>query len=227
MRFDSYGCIVTEGADPGNLGDSSAETSRHAVLSDRSDATVLAKFVSTHGFLRHPDAPYGPPRSLSSWRESDASSDQVFPLLMACDENPSAYLVAEDIRQKLKKSWRVAPGQIAAPVLMALVYRQYWLMKRLTDIQTLIFKVPWRWSDSKKRFERTETSSADFLNYFVSIYHLSKRGIKVECDTELILRKVESYYAGEPESKWIVDLYRLRLLELAYPNGTPETAGLG
>ena len=223
MKFDSWGCIITEESDPGCLGDSAHETARYAVLGGTLKPGTLKQFVSASGFLRHPNAPYGPPRALESWRESDATSDFVFPLLMACDlTDPET---AIEIRARLRSTWTVAPGHIASPALMALVYKRLWLMKLLTDAQTLIFNIPWRWSDDgrfKGRFwkvERTTGSSADYLNYFISIYYLRRFGYRVKFDRDLVMAKVRAYYEPRPASDWIVELYRNRLAPLNLPRG--------
>ena len=226
MRIDQYGCIVTHGEDPGHLGDSCAETSRYtllhtaeAMLNPNAELRIpviyqqaLESFVSTHGFLRHPDAPFGPPRSLTSWRESDATADQVLPLLLACDLRGVG--LADVIRSRLRSTWTVAPGHIAPPALMALVYGNVWLFKKLTEAQTLIFKIPWRWSDDERlkgkwwKFVRSEGSTADWLNYFCSIVWLKrKHGISIKFDREKCLSAVRSYYASQENSEWIVDQY--------------------
>lgn len=205
MIFDSYGCIVMDGPDPGHLGDSCAETSRWVCLGGELDSKILEQFISHHGYLRHPDAPYGPPRSLHSWRESDMSSDQLLPLLMAAQKiNP---MLAETIKARLQSTWMVGPGHIAPPALLALAYGNLWWFKQLTQLQTYIFKIPWRWSDSKKWFERTEGSSADFLNYFISIVYLKRHGIVVKYDVEKVREKIVSYYANQVNSDWVVAKY--------------------
>lgn len=220
MRIDETGSIITEESDPGCLGDSCAETSRFVVLGG---FATLSQFVSDHGFLRHPNAPYGPPRSIDSWRESDASGDQVFPLLMAADFSDPE--LAKKIRARLRSTFKVAPGHFATPALMALVFNQFWLMKILTDAQTLIFKIPWRWSDDGRfkgrlwKVERTTGSSADYLNYFISIYYLRRFGYRVKFDRDLVMAKVRAYYEPRPDSGWIVELYRKQLAPLNLPRG--------
>lgn len=211
MKFDEFGCIITDQEDPGCLGDSAHETSRFVVLGGQVAPGVLGQFVSNAGFLRHPNAPYGPPRALDSWRESDATSDFVFPLLMASDLiDPE---LAERIRARLRSTWTVGPGHIAAPALMALAYRNLWLLKKLTQAQILIFKIPWRWSDSGTmrgklwKFERSEGSSADWLNLFISILYLKRQGIVVKFDVEKVREKIVSYYKDQPNSQWVVDKY--------------------
>lgn len=227
MKFDDFGIVITHAEDPGCLGDSCANTARFAVCRgvekgefdpknfDMVKDTTLSLFISEHGFLRHPDAPFGPPRSLVSWRESNASSDQVFPLLLAADQE--GLEIADIIRSRLRKTWKVGPGKLASPALMALAFENYKLLKIFTDAQTLIFKFPWRWSDDNRmkgklwKFERSDGSSADYLNYAAAIIFLRRKRIYVKFNRSKTLEMITAYFEPEPESDWIVDAFRWAL----------------
>jgi len=216
MKFDSYGALVMErDGFPADLGDSAHETSRCHILGRDIEAAVFQNFVSNAGFLRHPDAPYADAVG-DSWRESDATSDLVFPLLMALDMHwePRALSLASEIRGRIKSTWMVAPGHIASPALIALVYKLPRVLRALTIAQRWIFKLGWRWSDSEQmkgkllKFERTTGSAADYLNWFCSIIYLFyEYRILVDFEPETVQRKVLEYYQAQPNSEWFIQLW--------------------
>jgi len=90
------------------------------------------------------------------------------------------------------------------------------LLNFVNFIQSLIFKIPFRWSDSKKRFELSKDSSADYLNYIVTCVYLKKRGKRpiITVSKKVLLDKVKEYLAKEPNSWWMVNLYEQALEEL-------------
>jgi hypothetical protein len=216
MKFDHHGALVMErDGFPADLGDSAHETARASILGYPVRAEVFEKFVSSAGFLRHPDAPAADAVG-DSWREPDATSDLVFPLLMALDMHmdPDAWALASDIRHRLKSTWTVAPGHVASPALMALVYRKYSLLLFLTVAQRWIFKIGWRWSDSNTmkgrlfKFERTTGSAADYLNWFCTIVYLwYVDRERVDFDSVVVRNKILEYYRDQPNSDWYIELW--------------------
>lgn len=209
MKFDEFNCIVSEDKPyPSSVGEACADTSRHVTLTGH--PSDLNEFVSAFGFLRHRNAPYGPPDSLKSWRESDASGDMVFSLLMACDMYNT--VLAEEIRQRLKSTWTIRPGVPITPALFALVYKNMWLLKQATGVQELIFRFNYRWSDSDEmqgkwwKFEKADGSSADWMNYAVSIVYLRAHGVQYPSDNKKIMAKVRDYWK-EQNAEWIIDAF--------------------
>ena len=221
MKIDSYGCMIMEEVeDPGNVGDSCAETSRFAILCGfvDYDGSLLKKirlssFTSDTGFLRHPNAPDGPPRSKDSWRESDASSDQVLPLRMAASIGERTWL-ASMIDLRIQKDHKVNPTTYAAPALIALCYGFLNVFQLMMVIQALIFKIPFRWDDSVGGFRSSKGSSADYLNFFISMafLHLTKHRwgnsvVKKLVAKETIIEMIRHYYRYEPNSSWLIEMY--------------------
>ncbi len=82
MIIQNYVIVMEQNpvGDPGNLGDSCAETSRYAhlkmLLDDYKLDVNLNTFVTPLGYIRHPDVP-------DSWKEKNTSEDQVKPLFLA------------------------------------------------------------------------------------------------------------------------------------------------
>lgn len=221
MVFDNYGYIVMEQSGlPGGYGDSCAETSRYvtlkAVIGDQV-VINLVSFVTDQGVLRHP---------LSPWREDDTSLDQMYPLLAATT------LTNKELRNKVDGfitdySGKTYNGKIVNFGMQAQVARSrdekhLWINDLSILGQALIFKLPYRWSDSKKWFEKNDSTS-DYLNFVNGIafakvknnetwpIKLAKKLIK----KETVLEKVKSYYQPEPNSQWLVDLYS-KALEVIY-----------
>lgn len=225
MKFDHHGALVMErDGFPADIGDSAHETARAHILGRQVNADVFQKFVTLYGFLRHPDAPAADAVG-DSWREPDATSDLVFPLLMALDMHwdDDAWALASDIRNRLKSSWTVAPGHLASPALMALVYRKYSLLRFFTVAQRWIFKIGWRWSDSNTmkgrllKFERTTGSAADYLNWFCTIIYLwYVDRVLVDFDADVVRNKIIEYYQDQPNSDWYVDLWNSKIDAMKY-----------
>lgn len=210
MKFDEYGAIVMERDGwPGDIGDSAHETARYSVLLGSVPFPALEQFISLTGFLRHPTAPENAPGSGENWREPDATSDLVLPLLMAMDlhADPRASGSAEIIRARLRSTWTVAPGHIASPALMALAYKKMWLFRFFTWFQRLLFVLPLRWSDDNRlkgklwKFVSTDDASADWLNWIVSMVYIKRM------QRRDLLNKPRSYYASQPHSDWILMAY--------------------
>lgn len=193
MKFDKYGCIEMEQCGwPGNIGDSCAETCRLKLL----DGVILGLdvFKTDLGFVRHPTAPEG-------WRESDFSGDQALPLLMTGGGDS-----------------RIAFKNVGC---FLVYFKAHNLLFVATLIQALLFKVPLRWDDGRKRFESGESSSADYLNFFMCMLFLHRRGSKLPLIKWLVPRervegKVAAYYLSEPNSAWVTKLYFKRISEVYF-----------
>ena len=212
MKIDELGCLVSETCDyPGNIGDSCAETSRYAVLTP-STAVKLDQFRSATGYLRHPNAPDGPPVSLNSWRESDFSGDQATPLLMAYDlQNES---LASEMRTRLKSTFKTGNGNLIQPGLFCLIFKLDMLLAFTLLVQAAIFLFPYRWSDSTKSFEKSEGSSADYLNWLVCLSYLHRKGsaslvriVRGTVSASVLTTEITSYYKNEPNSDWLIQAY--------------------
>lgn len=216
MKFDELGCLVMErDGFPADLGDSAHETARIHILGREIDANVLKQFISSYGFLRHPNAPYADDVG-ESWRESDATSDLVFPLLMALDMHwqGQAVINGQEIRNRIKSTWTVAPGHLASPALLALVYRRPKLLALFTVVQRWIFRIGWRWSDSNElkgkwwKLVRTNGEPCDYLNWFCSIiYLLYDKRIAIDFDPDVVKKKVYDYYESQPNSNWVREIW--------------------
>lgn len=214
MKFDSYTFIVMEQSGfPGNIGDSAAETGRYMTLSalvHSLPSIDLSPFITDKGVLRHPTSP---------WREDDTSDDQTSPLLAACSIRQPE-LANKIIAQIKAARWKTGNGQMIHPSSFAQIKRHQgsWL-QGLWDIsivgQALLLKCPYRWSDSKKWFERSSGSSSDYLNFVNFLAYANLKGsfgISCKIATKLIdmgdvLMKVHDYYSIEPNNKMILDLY--------------------
>lgn len=205
MKFDKYHTIEMEqcGA-PGNTGDSMAETSRVAKISaigpppwHRPD---LMAFVTERGFIRHPDSP---------WREDDMTSDQMVPFYLASRERfPN---LKKLIESRLKAAgWRTGNGDLISPVFWSILKRKRTMTVFCLWTQAKLFKFPWRWSDSKKWFEKTEGSSGDYLNWFI-IALLVPKEAKKYIKREVLWQKIQDYYKPEPNCEWVLDLYAVAL----------------
>lgn len=190
MRIDEYGCLITDEAPPGCYGDSCAESCRYNYLLsilDRIPECKIMSFITEHGFIRH---------LLSPWKENDFSSDQMIPLFLVF---PST-----TFRQSLENNkWRTGNGDLVPPQLYGLLTGKIWIIKAALFMQSLMFKLPYRWSDSKKWFESTKGSSADYLNFTVLSLYLRKSYMP----KEVLKAKILDYYKNEPNSNMVTDLY--------------------
>lgn len=199
MKIDSLGCVVMEQSSPeGNLGDSCAETARYAhlkmLLGDYVADYDLNQFITPLGFVRHPN---------SIWREDDMSSDQMLPLLLAIRRN-------EDARQLIIHSrlsnYHTGNGDIVSPGLFAELVDSQTLRTLFLLGQLLLWKLPYRWSDSKNMFEANEESSADYLN-FIHIAVYAPRWLRKRIGPSKLMFKVRDYYFLEHTTLWIQVLY--------------------
>lgn len=201
MIIDSYQCIQMEQTNwPGNIGDSAAETGRYAhlrmLLGEYQLDVNLNAFTTILGYVRHPTSP---------WREEDFSSDQATPLYLALQKygNPE-----HDRMKRLVKNagWKTGNKTLITPGFWAILNDQTWLLDLTIVAQELIFALPYRWSDSKKWFERTTDNSGDYMNFIHMSVHAHK-WVRWLVSKEVLKQKVREYYKPEVNNQWIVDLY--------------------
>lgn len=210
MRIDEHGTIVREQYEPGHpgdRGDSCADTSRAAVLS-LFPKVNLKPFRTTKGYIRHPDVP-------DDWKESDFTSDQATPLLMAYDTYPEEYPeYANEMRARLS-TWHTGNGDVVSPGLWCLINRHFHLLGLITVLQAFLFLIPLRWSDSNdKPGLQWGGDEGDYLNWIVTLEYLWARGIKwptkicyVIREPKTVLNKVVIYLKDQPNSDFVFDIY--------------------
>lgn len=220
MIQDNYGYIEMEQdpvGDPGRTGDSLAETSRYVtiayVIGD--DPKInLVHFVTDKGCLRHPNSP---------WREEDCSGDQSFPLIAAsCLTQPE--LCSKVIKQIRDSGNRTGNGDLITPGMRGQIRRaENKKLLAISDIplliQALLFKVPFRWSDSKKRLESSKEASGDYLNFINALAFAKAKG-KITLPMKLAMKLISKqkcldmvvhYYRNEQNSQGLIDLYKKAL----------------
>lgn len=181
MIQGEYNELISETSGfPGSIGDSCAESSRYYLLKwPTLPLPNLKIFVTDTFFVRHPDSP---------WREDDFSTDQALPLYIAT-KNANMYY-------KLKKNkWRLPNGQFISPIFYAILTKKKWLINLCVFAQGILFKLPYRYDDSKKRFTKNDNSS-DYLNYYFTAYYADKWARHI-VKKEVILQKIKSYYQSE------------------------------
>lgn len=209
MIIDNYNTVVLEQvAFPGNIGDSCAESARYAILTQ--DGKInLAAFVTDKGVIRHPTSPWGP---------EDVSSDQVMPLLAA--SSVLQPLLANRIVDQIKKAgYKTGNGNYINPGLYATIRRHenrpwLWMSDLAILGQALLFKLPLRWDENKKRLVKNEDVS-DYLNYTIFLKHAElKKSMTWPCKLALfltgkkqVLPAVQKYYSPEPNNSMILDAY--------------------
>lgn len=233
MLIDSTGSVVREQytgqADTnGDRGDACADTSRLFVLFRNSmlyQRAKLHQFRTDKGYVRHPDLP-------EDWKESDFSSDQALPLLMALDGNYGFFTDRDEMRFRLKSN-RTGNGKLLSPGLWALVHEKYNLLGFFTFIQAVLFLFPFRWSDRETNEDGTKTTfwqrptwggdAGDYLNWICTLDYLEgRREIYWPSRLCYMLRskkramaKVREYHANQPNSDWVVQVYQTVLEPVA------------
>ena len=213
MRTDGWGFIISEtSGSPSNMGDSCAETARLAHLNQRLGWPYnenLDKFRTDIGYVRHPS-----PELPLDWRESDFSSDQALPLYLAY-RSIRYQFYAEEMKETIKRAgWRTGNGTLVNPLFFSLLVGKRWLINLAVAGQSLIFKIPFRWSDSKKKFESTSEASGDYLNWFHASLYASPWARRL-VPPSVMIQKLEHYYRNEPNSKELINLYK-RVIEKEY-----------
>lgn len=216
MKQDLFGCLVSErGSYPPNIGDSCAETARaihlYILLGKRVDTLNLYQFVTSEGFVRHPLAPEKDTDG-DNWREPDFSSDQALPLYLAARlSGPDKMGVWSDLADLLEErikeaGWKTGNGDFVSPPFFAILKNWKWLLNLCLLVQILFFKFPLRWSDSKKFFELSKGSSADYLNFFHLLVYASPF-VRRLVSKKKVISKISQYYEDEPNSAWLIELY--------------------
>jgi hypothetical protein len=230
MKWDNYNLIQMEQnppGDPGNLGDSFAETFRVMALvslTDRDNPVTVQAFRDRYrqvrtakGLVRHPDSP---------WREDDFSGDQFLPGYIAADLYCCRPEQIDMEAILFLNEWKTGNGNLAPLSFWAAKARANGKPSATRDLTLLLQAwgmkyLPFRWNDEKRWFESTKNSSADYLNWIISILHAkvrghtwaSKRALKVFTKDELCFR-VLHYYSNEPNSGWAVRLWQDTIYEV-------------
>lgn len=204
MLIDNAAIVMEQNppGDPGRYGDSCAESSRYQhlkfLLGDYKLYINFNQFITPLGVIRSPNVP-------EEWKEKDTSEDQVKPLLLALRKGtlPEALIVEKQIKNA---GYRTGNGDLITPGFYGIIKEWSWLNNISVCVQSIIFKIPLRWSDSKKWFERSEASSADYLNHIhVAVY--SPKWIRKMVSKETLKQKVRDYYKVEPNSEWVIQTY--------------------
>jgi hypothetical protein len=237
-KFDSLGLIIMEQCEaPGSLGDSCAETFRYFLLDlyirdsksglsaeewhtrAQGIQAALRLTQTVRGYLRHPDVPI-------DWREGDFTSDQFLPRQVV-----EQFLnVNFDMYRFLESNsycTNFPPTKLAQPGLFCAYNRGkgqpslFWDAVAILG-QALLFKFPYRWDDGRSAFESVEESSCDYLNWFMLLVQCEIYGCTVFSrlakrlvSSTTLKMKVASYYAKEPNSLWILQLYE-QAIDKAY-----------
>lgn len=193
MYRDVDGLLISETSNwPGSHGDSCANTCRSEVLNPK-NTHIATKFVTSSGFVRHTNLP-------EDWKEGDFSDDQCIPLYLA-----GTISVKRLVRSRLPI--KAGNGGIHNPIALAVIWDSVFILNLLLLAQLfLLTKVPYRWSDADglkfwQRFEKTEGSSADWLNWFticVALKRCSKLYFKPPI--EQVAHKVYDYFQNEPNN---------------------------
>lgn len=206
MHYDELGLIVSDTSGPPScFGDSCAETGRVVHLGcllglQDGPAERLLHFVTSGGYVRHPS-----PTLPYDWRETDFSSDQALPLYLAF-RSTGMTAQAEQMKDRFKKSgWNTGNGDPIAPFLWAALLNSKMLMSFFCIVAAVFFCVPFRWSDSKKRFESTKDATGDYLNYFHASVYAYPWARWVRGKT--ILAKITAYYSNESNAQELLRLY--------------------
>ena len=204
MKLDEYGCLMTEHEGyPSNIGDSCAETSRifHIkwVLADWPDEYKLYQFITDSGIIRHPNAP-------PDWRETDIPTDQALPLYLATRFANYPRLNTIIKMMIVDAGYRTGDGNLVSPIFFAILKGWKWLLNLTLLGQIFLFKLPFRWSDSKKKFESNKDSSGDYLNFIHAAIYASPF-IRWFIGAEKLKQKVRHYYRDEPNVDWLLTDY--------------------
>ncbi len=215
--FIENGAVVFEQVGfPGNVGDQCAETARWdrlCSLLNLPSPMKLDQFFTDKGILRSPKLAGYKDDKGDSWAEDDTTSDQVGPLFMAVKHRLELTYLKKKIRDNVhQNSWwgRTGNGDLVNPKLHAAINERQTLLEWSMRGQAFALNLPFRWSDSENKFEAMGESSADYLNYFHYGFEVPQ-AVRRKISAEKMLDRIVSYYAKEPNSKQLVDLYHTAL----------------
>lgn len=206
MKYGDLNELISETSDyPGSIGDSAHNTARlvllkyHLGISTEMHWQALINFRSPSGYLRHWKAPIG-------WRENDSTTDMLCPLYLAykiCQPG-----LAKEMKARIKDGWMSGNGNLISPNFYAILNENQWLINQTLWAQAMIFKLPYRWSDSKKWFEKSSGSSADYLN-FIHTAALAYPWVRYLVSKKVLKTKVREYFKPEPASELMTEIINL------------------
>lgn len=184
MKFDNNNMLYMEHDLPdmnAAVGDSCAETGRYFILNcslNKIDIRVASEYMSNtesnDKYVRHPrlsDQDFGPDQWLPRYLVSKI-----------CGFGEEASRMRKDY-----KSMSLSSLACVCPVFA----------KVFVLLQELAFRLPFRWSDSKRAFESNKDASADYLNWFMLIvyYKIKPRFVT----KEELKAAVQAYYKPETD----------------------------
>lgn len=184
-----------------NRGDSMANSARADHLFGLLNHPMkinLTPFVTVDGYVRHPS-----PLMPKDWCETDSPTDQCLPFYIAGTIEQKI-----EMRYRIKKAnWRTGNGDLVSPIFAAIITHNTFMLNIFLAAQVLIFKLPVRWSDSKHNFELSANSSGDVLNWFHAVAYGASSWVRKLVTKDWLKKKIADYFADEPNSIWLVDLY--------------------
>lgn len=190
-----------------NRGDSMANTSRceHLFQILKSSAIALDQFITYKGYVRHPSE-----HMPLDWRETDSPSDQCLPFYIAANT-----FKKDEMFARIKKAgWKTGNGDLVSPIFFAVLKDSTWMLNLALVGQLAIFKLPIRWSDSKHSLELSANSSADVLNWFHASC-MASPWVRKLVSKDWIKEKITAYFKDEPNSSWLVELYK-QAIDIVY-----------
>lgn len=204
--YYAYPAIVMEQnppGDPGNVGDSYAETYRAALLAPppydlKTSSDTYNYFRTTDGYLRHPACP---------WREDDMSGDNLLPgYIYAYLAN---YGIGEMYRRIKEAGWKTGNGRYISLQFVSAIVRAKGKSNWFSDLPVLFQAIALRvfgflWKDS----------TADCLNHFQVLLFASRTGHTRSTQLALkitpplwLMDQIVKYYIPEPNSEWLLERY--------------------
>jgi hypothetical protein len=253
MRPDALNYIEMEKdpeGDPGRIGDACAETFRVRHLKfflifrkpvdelafKMAKLEVLTAYQGVRrdsGFLRHPALENYVDKKGKSWGVTDYTFDQGLPMYL-CVWAYGLNTEGLEIEERWEKKWQTAPGKFLPPNYFVMKQRNGGWQSVVTDLPLLLQAwgmkyLPYRWSDdpNKKwyqRFEKMESSSADYLNWLHLILQAEYKGhtfisrrAKNAFTSGVVMGKIRAYYLPEPNSEWVVALYQQAIDQVYKP----------
>lgn len=202
MVIDKYGCLIMEHSSwEGNRGDSCAETARYAhlkmLLGDYKQDYNLNSFVIPGlGYVRHPDLLHFVDEKGVSWGLTDFSSDQALPLYLAFKKASMWYEFDEMSERLWYSGFRTGNGDLLSPGLLAEYFDYQVLRSGLLVGQVGLFHFKYRWNDELNKFQETEESSCDYINFIHTAVY-APQWVRDLTDKEVLKQKVWSYYLIE------------------------------